>query len=133
MKDTNIDNRRPYGFTQCKALKSARNPDSYGLLEMLVEQIVWCGQAPDEGKQESSSSRAFNEQSTADGSTDGNMFPILDVRHFSRFIFPVRDCLLSCGTCCRSKLPVSPPSLLPYNVLLLKRLAKNADADSEMC
>ena len=61
MKDTNVGNRRPYGFTQCKTLKSARNPDSYALLEMLVEQIVWCGQAPDEGKHASSTSLACEE------------------------------------------------------------------------
>lgn len=61
MKDTNVGNRRPYGFTQCKTLKSASNPDSYALLEMLVEQIVWCGQAPDEGKHASSTSLACEE------------------------------------------------------------------------
>lgn len=61
MKDTMVNDRRPYGFTQCKALKSATNPDSYALLEMLVEQIVWCGQAPDEGKHASSTSLACEE------------------------------------------------------------------------
>lgn len=55
------------------------------------------------------------------------------VRHFSEFILPFRDCFLSRETRCRSKLPVSPPSLLPKNVLLLNRLATNWNANSEMC
>lgn len=77
MKDIMVGKRKPFGFTLCKAMKSATNPDSYALLEMLVEQIVWCGQAPDEGKHASLTLLA-REDSGADKCTDGNMFPILD-------------------------------------------------------
>lgn len=65
LKDVYVDGISPWGFTNCVKRKSATNPDSYAFLETMIEQIISCGLAPDEGKREVPPFLTFQHRSSA--------------------------------------------------------------------